>query len=133
MNHPSTVSLLGRFVAMAGSVCLLGPLAAFVFSGYTFARQFDEVARTGQVVPSDRLTQEVHSVFTATGVGLVLGLLGVALGCIALLVFRFVPTWQRNIFGVGAFFLLFAPPLGTAAAVVLFLALRRLPQNPVHA
>ena len=124
--NPQTIAFsAGRFLAMLGSVCLLGPLVAFVFTFYTMARQFDAVAQTGVVPGADSTQQAVRSAFTVTGIGLSAGLVGVILVCIAIFGFRFAASWLRGALIVGAVGLLPAMPVGTVFAVVLFLALRR--------
>ena len=125
MNQRTVTFLVGRFLAAVGSVCLLGPLAAFLFTVYTMARQFGVVAEAGTSPSSDSVRQGVHSVFTATSIGLSIGLLGVLFVCIAIFGFRFTAPWLRSALIVGMVGLLPAMPLGTVFAVALFLALRR--------
>ena len=71
------------------------------------------------------MRQGVDSAFTATSIGLSIGLVGVIFVCIAIFGFRFAASWLRSALIVGMVGLLPAMPLGTVFAVVLFLALRR--------
>ena len=123
----AAASLAGRLFAATGAVCLLGPLAGFLFTVYTLSHRFNETVRPDPATASASLDQEVGVALKVTAGGLGPGLLGVLLACTAILVFHFAPSWLRSALRPGGLFWLPAFPIGTVLAVVLFLAAYRQP------
>ena len=109
---------IGRWFAVAGSFCIFAPVISFLLIAVTFSRRLN-----APIADDASIRHEIGMDLRITGICILLSLLGYCLAGVAILAFRFRPSWLRSNLLIGSFLLLPAFPFGTVFALTFFIVL----------
>ena len=116
MNNPATNR--GKIFAVTGAMLQLGgPVIGAIGTAIGMMHAFDTLGATGPTDPQ-RLSTNIGEVLIFTVIGLGVGLIGIALLCVALFVYRYRAMWLFWFLVIYGGVLLLGYPVGTAIGIL---------------
>ena len=114
MNTPATNR--GKIFAVTGAMLQLGPVIGAIGSVIGMMHAFETLGASGMADPQ-RLSANIGEVLISTAIGFGVGLIGLALLCVALFVYRYRAVWLFWFLVIYGGVLLLGYPVGTVISI----------------